>query len=158
MVSEKELLVAAYLRQNARLKLTDLARLTGIPVSTLFDRMHALNTLGINRLSALVDFTKLGYNICVTLLLKVLQEKRDKLRDYLLRAPSVNSLFRINNGYDFMTECVFKDLKEFEEFCEKLERSYCVKHQEAHFVVEELKRENFLTHFVIAPVGGEQNE
>lgn len=143
-VSKEDLAVVSLLRQNARITLTRLARSTGIPVSTLFDRVHDLSGLGITRLTALLDFSALGFATRATLLLKAGKDKRDALKAYLLKASCVNSLVRVNNGYDFMAECVFRDLRELEELCEHLEQKYGVKHPEAHFVIEELKREAFL--------------
>ncbi|MEM4246725.1 MAG: Lrp/AsnC family transcriptional regulator [Candidatus Woesearchaeota archaeon] len=145
MREEKLLAITAHLRQDARIKLSKLSRLTGIPVSTLFDRIHSPDSIGIKRLSALLDFQKLGFNTCATIMFKVLKEKRDQLKEHLLCSTNVNSLMRINNGYDFMAECVFRDMRELEEFCEKLEQSYGVKTKEVHFIVEELKRESFLS-------------
>jgi DNA-binding Lrp family transcriptional regulator len=145
MVSEKELVIVASLRKNARVKLTELSRSTGLAVSTLFDRVHKLRDLGVTRLSALLDFPRLGFGTCATMLFKVVGGKRDKLKGYLLGSVHVNSLARINNGYDFMAECVFRNMRELEEFCEKLERDYGLRGKEVHFVIEELKREGFLS-------------
>jgi len=143
MKPEEQYLVAR-LRQNARITLTALARETGIPISTLFDWMRALPTFGVTRLSALLDFPALGLRTQATLLLKT--AKRDKLQKHLRCAEPVNSLWRINNGYDFIAECAFKDLRELEEFCDVLKRNYGVKNVETHLVIEELKREGaFMT-------------
>ncbi len=144
MLMKENLAIVAHLRQNARITLTALSRKVNMPVSTLFDRVRALKALGVTRLTALLDFPQLGYAVCVTLLLKAGKDKRDALGDYLLKAQSVNSLMRVNNGYDFLAECVFKDMRGLEEFCEKLERSFGVRDKEAHFIIDELKREAFL--------------
>lgn len=140
---EEQYLVAR-LRQDARITLTALSRETGIPVSTLFDWMRSLPSLGVKRLSALLDFPALGLRTQATLLLKT--AKRDKLQKHLCCAESVNSLWRVNNGYDFLAECAFKDLRELEEFCDRLKRDYGVRSVETHLVIEELKREGtFMT-------------
>ncbi|MEM2915901.1 MAG: Lrp/AsnC family transcriptional regulator [Candidatus Woesearchaeota archaeon] len=145
MASKKDLLITGILRQNARIKLTELSRRTGIPVSTLFDRLHDLNSLGVTRLCAILDFRKLGFNTCATILLKAAKEKRTELKNFLMKSFCVNSLMRINNGYDFMAECIFCDMRELEEFCEKLEQDYGVRDKEIHFVIDDLKREMFLS-------------
>jgi hypothetical protein len=36
-------------------------------------------------------------------------------------------------------------MRELEEFCENLEQAYGVRGKELHFVIEELKREGFLS-------------
>ncbi len=145
MVSKTDMLVAANLRQDARIKLTELSRRTGIPVSTLFDRMRDLGRLGVTRLCAMLDFRKLGFGTCATILFRVNKEKRTELKNFLMKSFCVNSLMRINNGYDFMAECVFRDMRELEEFCEKLEQSYGVRGKEIHFVIDDLKREMFFS-------------
>lgn len=144
MNQKTKVFITALLRQHARIKLATIARKTGIPVSTLFDYVHDPICLGITRYCALLDFPALGFATRATLLIKAGKDKRDALREHLLKATPVNSLSRVNNGYDFMAECIFRDLRELEEFCEHLERSYGVKSKEAHFIIEELKRETFL--------------
>ncbi len=142
MIQKDDLVIVAHLRQNARISLTKLAHKTGMPVSTLYDRVHALDRLGVTRLCALLDFGTLGFRTQAMLLLKT--TKRDELQEYLRTAWPVNTLVRINNGYDFLAECIFKDLRELEEFCEKLQKNYGVRNIETHLLVEELARENFL--------------
>lgn len=144
MMQKNDLLIAAFLREDARIKLTTMARKTGMAVSTLFDHIHNIDDLCITRLCALLDFPKLGFGTRAMLLIKSAKDQRGKLREHLLMMNSVNSLMRINNGYDFLAECVFKDMRELEEFCEKLESAYGVKKKELHFIIEDLKREDFL--------------
>jgi len=158
MMDKEDTKIVAYLRENARIKLTQLARKTGMPVSTLFDRVHDLPGLGIVRLSALLDFSAIGFSTRATILMKAGKDRRDALREHLLKAQCVNTLARINNGYDFMAECVFRDLRELEEFCEKLEQAYGAKQREVHFVIEELKRESFLADpALLEALGGKQD-
>ena len=149
-MDKETLSVITHLRANARTTLTRLARASGIPVSTLFDRVRNLQDFGITRCAALLDFQKLGYGAQATIFLKVAKEKRDELKQHLLNAAPVNCLWRVNNGYDFMVECIFRDLRDFEEFSDRLERKYGVKAKEMHFVVEELKREGFLANITQA--------
>ena len=144
MIANNDLSIIACLRRDARIKLTTLARKTGLAVSTLFERIHDLESIGVTRLCALLDFSKLGYSVHAVMLVKVSRGKRDCLREYLLGVNCVNSLMRINHDYDFLLECVFKGLRELEEFCERLESIYGVREKELHFIVEDLKREGFL--------------
>lgn len=145
MIPKKDIEIAAHLRQNARVKLTVLSRMTGLPVSTLFDHVRMLEGLCITRLAALLDFRKLGFGTCATIFVKAAKDRRNELRKHLLCSMNVNSLMRVNNGYDFMAECVFRDMQGLEDFCEHLEHEHGVKSKEVHFVIEELKREGFLS-------------
>ncbi len=66
------------------------------------------------------------------------------LQEYLLKHNNVNSLYRINNGYDFMLECIFHNMKELEDFTESLQRNFKVKKCDTYFVIDDIKRESFL--------------
>lgn len=144
MIPNKELVATAYLRQDGRMKLAELRRKTGVPVSTLYDWVKKRKCLGVSRFTALLDFPSIGFATQATILLKAGKNGRKRLQEFLLHSAPVNSLMRINNGYDYLAECVFKDLFCLEEFCEQLEFEYSVKTKEIHLTVDELKREGFL--------------
>jgi len=77
-------------------------------------------------------------------MMKVDINDREVIRNYLLCNERVNSLFRINNGYDYMIEGVFLHVKEMEEFLEKLELKFKVLQKDIYYVIQDLKRETFL--------------
>ncbi|MFC1769320.1 hypothetical protein ACFLZX_06180, partial [Nanoarchaeota archaeon] len=74
----------------------------------------------------------------------VQKEKRILLADFLIKHNNVNSAFKINNGYDFHIECMFRNLKELEEFNENLEEKFNIKDKKVFFLIEDIKRETFL--------------
>ena len=41
-------------------------------------------------------------------------------------------------------ECIFKDMHSLEDFVEKIESEFHVRQKEIHYVLDELKREEFL--------------
>src|SRR5688572_26174504 len=102
-----DLKILQYMRQNSRMNLTTISRRTGIPVSTIFDRLRSQEGELIKRFTALVDFAKLGYPIRAEIFLKVEAVDRKKLAAYLLVHGRVNTLSRVNNGYDYAAECLF---------------------------------------------------
>ncbi|MFC1753810.1 Lrp/AsnC family transcriptional regulator [Thermoproteota archaeon] len=145
MNPEKDILLMSHLRQNARKNLTSISKETGIPVSTIFDKIRKYESSKlIKKHTALLDFSKLGYEVKVHIVLKVPKDKRDELKTYLLKEPLVNSVYRINNGYDFMIEAFFRNIREVHDFTEGLER-FKVKSPEEYFVLEEVKKEAFMS-------------
>jgi len=142
-MKEKELQVLRVLRNNARETLTHISRKTGVPISTLFDRLNEYRDKLIIKHTCLIDYTKLGYDLRVHMLLKVLKE-RERFEAYMTEHYLVNSVFRINNGYDYLVEAVFQNMRELTEFVQALER-FNVKEHKEFFVLEDLKREAFLT-------------
>jgi len=145
MLGKKDWLLTAYLRQNSRMPLTILARKTGIPISTIFDHLRACDGRLYNKYIALLNFSILGFGTKVHLLLRVPKPVRERVQEFLFKHWNVNSLYKVNNGYDFLAEGVFRHVQELETFLDKLEDEYGVKGIEVHYIVDDLKREAFLS-------------
>ncbi|MBU4501728.1 MAG: Lrp/AsnC family transcriptional regulator [Nanoarchaeota archaeon] len=153
MIKKTDLIIISSLRQNAREKLTEMSRKTRIPVSTIFDRIKLHEGGLIKKHTALVDFGKLGYNTRANIILKVKREHREDVREFLMKHPSVNSAFKINNGYDFSIETVFQNIKEVEDFIELLEDKFSIKSKQVFYVIDELKKEAFLSNPALESFG-----
>lgn len=135
----------SHLRQNARMSLTDMSRETQIPVSTIFDRMKAFQGHLVRKHATIIDFQQLGFGTRAVITLKTKKECRDEMREFLMKHAHVNSLHRINNGYDFLIEGVFHDLKELETFFESLEEKFAIELKQVYYIIDDLKREAFLS-------------
>ena len=144
MNKQKELLLMGHFRNNARESLTKLSKMTRIPVSTIFDKLKEFEGDVINKHTALVDFKKLGFDIKVHMMFKVNKENRDEFQRFLLNNHRINSVFRINNGYDYLIEAIFRDMKELQEFGESID-IFKVEQKQDFFVLEDIKREDFLS-------------
>ena len=144
-MNEKDLLIIAHLRSNARVSLTGLSKKTKIPVSTLFDRLKSNERQLIVRHTSLLDFGKLGYHTKAKIMIKVGRDDRDGLKSYLLRHHAVNALCRINNGFDYMAECVFQQVRQMEEFMDDIESRFTIEERKSYFVIEDLRSESFMS-------------
>ncbi len=142
MLSQKDVTVLNQLRKDSRSRLTDLAAQLEIPVTTLYGKMRSWEKNLIKKHTCLIDFTKLGYFKSIYFVLKA-KEKKVELRDFLHSHPQVNSLLRINYGFDFLLECIFRDEKEATQFMEELEEKFHPEMQMLN-VIEELKKEEFM--------------
>ena len=138
----KDLLVLVNLRKNSRNNLTDISRNTSIPVTTVFEKVKRLNTNFIKKHTSLIDFAKLGYNTRVNVAIRATKKK--ELLKFLQQNPNVNSIYQLEQEYDFYVELIFRNLKELEEFTESIEE-FKIKKYESHHIIEDLKREEFLT-------------
>jgi Lrp/AsnC family transcriptional regulator, leucine-responsive regulatory protein len=144
-MNKKDLLIISHLRKDGRTSLTDLSRKTGIPVSTIFDRIKN-NDDFIKRHAALIDFSKLGYNTRANIMIKVDRDEREEVKEYLLGDLNVNSVYKINSNHDFMIDAVFRDIKEMEEFQERMDEKFKIKNKQIYYIIDELKKEEFLSH------------
>lgn len=145
VLKSKDVVIMSHLRQNSREQLTVLARKTGIPVSTIFDRVKLKAAGLIQRHTALIDFAMLGFATRAQVMLKAGKNDKEKLQQHLNKCLNVNNLYKVNNGYDFLVEFVCKDLKEMEEFLDQIDSRFVIKSKEVHYIVEDLRREAFLS-------------
>ena len=140
-MKEKDIEIIKHLRKNARISLADISRDTGMPISTVFDKLNKLENNLIRKHTTLLDFPALGYALKVNFLLKC--KDKDKTKEFLMNHKNVNTLYRLNNGMDFLVEVIFKDMNEMEDFSEKLDELGMQKNERYH-IIEELKKEDFL--------------
>ncbi len=140
-----DLLLIASLRKNARETLTSMSKKVGMPVSTIFDKLKCFQGKQIKKHTSLVDFAKLGFGTRAVMILKARKNERDKLREFLEKCHNINTISRINNGYDFIADVIFRNLKEMEEFGEKIEEKFKIKNKQNFYIIEDIKRETFLS-------------
>jgi DNA-binding Lrp family transcriptional regulator len=143
-MKEKELLILSSLRRNARETLTEMSHHTRVPISTIFDKLRQFDNDIIRKHTTLLDFAKLGFSTRANLSIKVDKNERDNLRDFLEKHQNINSVYKINNGFDFLIECIFRNIRELEEFIETLETKYKIKGTQVYYIIEEIKREEFM--------------
>lgn len=139
-----DLLIVSYLRQDARMKLTDLSRAIRIPVSTLFDKIRIYEGSLIRKNTALVRFERFGYQAKAMVVFSARKKDRQKLFELLDKNSNVNSLFRVNNEWDYMAEVIFLGVKEVEDFLEDIEEQVKLKNKKIFYVIDEIKKEVFL--------------
>ena len=145
MINKKDILIISNLRINARMPLTKMSRKINIPVSTIFDRLKINENGLIKKHTCLLNFSKLGYNVRANIAFKVEADDREGLKEYLLKHESANSVYKINNGFDFMIEGIFREIREMEDFIEDLEKRFRILDKKSFYIIEDLKREEFLS-------------
>jgi len=145
MIQKKDLQIISNLRADSRQTLTDISKKTKIPISTIYDRLKANEGNLIKRHTCLLDFDMLGFTTRAKVLLRVDKSVREETKEYLMKHRNINTLEKINNNYDFLFEVVFRQIKELEDFLEQLEEKFKVKSKQVFYVIEDVKRESFLT-------------
>lgn len=143
-MKKNDYVILEQVREDARMKLTVMSKRTGIPVSTIHDRLKAGVDGAITKMVALLDFRLLGYTVRATIILKVDRGDRESVRAFLSASKQVNNLYKINNGFDFMIDGVFQYLQDLEKFVEELEDQFSIKDKQVYYVIEEVVREKFM--------------
>lgn len=144
-MKKEDMLILTNLRENSRESLRKLSRKTAIPMSTLYDKLKNYEKNVIKKYTMLIDFSSLGFSTKATILLKVTKDYREKLAEHLTKEKHINNVYKINNGYDFIIEGIFRELKDIDAFLIKLETEYGVVDNYIYYIVDELKREGFMS-------------
>ncbi|MBS3121890.1 Lrp/AsnC family transcriptional regulator [Candidatus Woesearchaeota archaeon] len=146
MITNKDVNLLSHLRTNARQKVTEISKSTGMPATTIYGRIKVHETSGlVKKHVALIDFSKLGYTTTSLIALKVEKEKREQLENYLSAHPNMNSLYRINYGHDFLVEMVFENMSRLQCFLDETEMKFSVEKPVFFNIINELKKEVFLS-------------
>jgi len=144
-MNKNENVILSLLRDNSRISLTEMSKFTKIPISTLFERLKEYNHGLIKKHTTLVDFSRLGYDTRARVLYKAKKGESKKLGELLSTSRNVNELYKVNNGFDFMVEFIFKNMKEFEDYRDKISALYPIEKELVCYLVEEIKKEEFMS-------------
>lgn len=144
-MKEKDIKIITNLRKDARMPLTKMSKETGIPVSTIFDRLRSHEESLIIKHTSILNFTRLGYDAVVNIIFKVDKKDKEDMKQHLIKHESINSIYKINNGFDFMVEGIFKKLIDMEEFIECLEDKYNILDKKFFFIINVLAKESFMS-------------
>ncbi len=144
MLTKKEVLLIANLREDGRQSITSLSRKTKIPISTVYAKLKGYEKAIIKKYTPIIDFTSLGYAARTAIMLKVAAKDKPQVKEFLQRHKAVNTCYRVNNNYDFFIEAIFKSLNEVQAFIDVIEDQFTVQSKEMHYVLDEYKKEDFL--------------
>ena len=146
MIKQKDMEILSHLRQDARKKVTEIAKKLDMPATTIYDRLKLHKRKGfVKKHVALLDFSKLGYHAPALVALKVDNDKREPLRKYLLDHPNLNSLYRINFGYDFLVEVIFENIPKLHEFMDEIQTRFDISSPKIFSIIDEIRKEEFLS-------------
>ena len=144
MLSEKDAQIIAALRDNARQSLTEISKKTGIPITTVYERIKSYEGDLIKKHTCLLDFNKFSFGIRAFIALKANKGQREELRRQLEEDRCINSIYQVNSGYDFMIEGIFEDVKAMQHFIEDLEKKFGIQVKNTYHILEDIMREAFL--------------
>lgn len=145
MLKQKELLIIASLRRNSRQSLTQISKAIHIPISTIFDTLRMHEKTLIRKHTSLIDFSKLGYNTRAAIAIKTENKHKESLKSFLVKHPNVNSLYKTSNDHDFLIEAIFRNIKDMDDFIEKIANGFEIIKKETYYIVDDIKREEFFS-------------
>jgi len=142
-LTKKDISLLQCLRLNSRMSLTEMSKITKIPISTLFDRLKFQQKNIALKHTTIIDFEKLGYPTRAQIFIKSNVAERPLLEGYLKFHSNVNSIFKSTNRFDFIVEGIFSKVVEVDNFLEELEKKFPSIQHDTHFIVKDIMREKF---------------
>ncbi|MFC1769061.1 Lrp/AsnC family transcriptional regulator [Nanoarchaeota archaeon] len=139
MINRNDIEVLNSLRQDSRSKFIDIAKTLHMPPSSVLGRHLKLKRKIIEKHSIHLKYGRLGFPIRIFYLFSA--KNKNQICEFIHEQQNINSAYRATPKSDFFLECYFKNLKECNEFSEKLDK-ICTRKLESYFVVEELKFES----------------
>lgn len=145
IIKTTDLALICNLRSDARTTLTELSRRTKVPISTVFDKLRNYENRFILKHTALLDFNKFGFFARAHVILKVGKRQVELVKRYLSEHPNVNCLYKINNGFDFQVELIFRHMNHLEDFLDTLCSKFTIRQKVVYYLLDDIKRESFMT-------------
>ena len=144
MIKPKDISIIKHLRCNARQTVTDIARQTKIPATTIYDRIRAQEKDVITKHTCILNFPKIGYQAKAYIAVKANNIERANLEKFLRSHKNMNSMFKVDSGYDFLIEMVFEDMSALYNFIEELDEKSLISDHKLYHVIQDIEQENFL--------------
>lgn len=140
--SKNAMAVLSVLRQNSRASLTEISKKTKIPISTIHEMLKRQTV--IRQYTCILNYESIGFSTRAKILLKAAKTNKPALIEYLMSHFNVNSLYKVNSGYDLLVEAAFPGIKDMEEFLEALECDFKVRSKQVYYIIDELAKEKFM--------------
>ncbi len=115
-MDKKDIKIIQLLLGDGRMKLKAMAKKLGLPITTVYNRLNALEKKGIVRIKAVPDHKKMGYGVEVYVLVNIdTSSKRvnqEKLSAELAKLPGVLNVAVVTGSRDMIVRAVAKDMDE----------------------------------------------
>jgi DNA-binding Lrp family transcriptional regulator len=143
MISKKDKIIFNQIRKNAKINLTDISKITGIPASTIYDRVKTNEKIIVKKHTTLLNFSKMRYHAKAKIAIKVSKIDKNKIQEYFTQHSNVNSLYKTNYDYDFLLELIYPNYLMIEKFINNLESKFDIKQKIIFNIIDDIKREEF---------------
>lgn len=143
--------VIAALRRDGRAPLTALARLLKRDVDDIHRIIKEEEGTTITKFTSLLNYELLGYPTHVVMVLAVSSKERAAFTSFLNKSQHLNGLFSINNGYDFLLDLIFKDMRQVHSFVEQLESKFTIYERKEYYILATFAEQRFMANPDLLP-------
>ena len=145
MIDEKDIKILKVLLEDSRLSFRQIAKRTGLAVSTVVSRVRRLEESGIiKKYTVEIDYEKLGYSLPVIIDVRVSKGKLFEVEREIARHPNVLAVYDITGDFDVAVLAVFKTRRELDAFVKMLQRMEYVERTHTKIILNIIKDEREL--------------
>ncbi len=125
-IDEKDMIILAQLRKNAKLSSRALAKRVGLPISTVYRRIRKMEDAGvITGYHVEVDFDKVGKPVGILVMINLAEGREfipiDKIKQELRRMGEILELMTVHGGnFDLLARVRLASLKTITPFLERV--------------------------------------
>lgn len=138
-VDEKDLAIIGVLKENSRLPIRDVAKLSKLRPSTVHQRIVRLKEKGvIEKFTLKLNNKAVGESFIVFMLVKT---KPSAVLDRIVNNKHVKGFFGVTGEYDLLLKLKFKDVGEFNDFVIRFRKEQSIQTTLTMVVTAEVKEE-----------------
>jgi len=143
-MKKRDIVLLTLLRQNSRESLVRLSKKSFMPVSTIYEKLKGEFKRYVKKYTAIIDHHNIGFPIHAFMLLKVQKEDKNNVEQFLSKHHLVNSIYRINNSFDFIVEFYAPSINKLDDAIDLLNDKFAILDVMIYFVSREIGKEIFL--------------
>lgn len=147
-LDEKDYQIIELLAENGKYSAREISKKSGIPVTTVLNRVKRLEDEGIiKHYAAKLDFQKLGFNIMCYVMAEIsyphIQDKNmthEDIGKLIARYPFVSCVGSLAGNKDIMLRVRARDVAELNKFITQIGKIHGVMKTETNLILEEMQR------------------
>lgn len=142
-MDETDKKICNILTENSRISISSISKKTGIPNSTISNRIHKLEEKKIiKQYTTILDHEKIGINITAMIIIQTETEKHENVEKQLPKLEEVTHVYSISGEYDVLIKVEARNLEELNEIINsKIRTIDGIEELRELIVMEELKNE-----------------
>jgi Lrp/AsnC family transcriptional regulator, regulator for asnA, asnC and gidA len=108
-----DLAILRHLRENSRMRLQEISRMTGIPDATIQFRLKRMISNGvIDKFTIIANSNASGYRVTAIMLVQTDTEKHDEAKAALAAVPEISEVYNVLGEYDLFIKIWSRSLEE----------------------------------------------
>ena len=142
MIDETDKQILNVLLDDSRLSYREIAKKVGVSVATVMHRVNRLKKEKIiKKYTTALDYEKLGYDVEITIHLKINKGKLIELENKIAKAKNVFAVYDVTGKSDAIVIARFKNRRSMDNFLKHIQTYDFVERTETSLILNTIKEE-----------------